>query len=151
MTSNYIKKIELCKEKQYTITTFSQDINIQLGEDKCANLLIEKGKIIQNLEPISINGLTITPAKDGDYYNYLETDEDISYNGPINNERVTKEYINCTRKRWNSQLSDFNKLVAHNALAVFFIQVLHILTKKYTVTRHYIFWCAWEPTSKNLP
>ena len=40
------------------------------------------------------------------------------YNDPINKERVTKEYVNRIRKIWNSQLSDFNKAVAHNAFAV---------------------------------
>ena len=36
----------------------------------------------------------------------------------MNKERVTKEYINRIRKIWNSQLSDFNKAVAHNTFAV---------------------------------
>ena len=35
-----------------------------------------------------------------------------------NQQRVTKEYINRIREIWNSQLSDFNKAVAHNAFAV---------------------------------
>ena len=91
---------------------------MQFGEDKCAYLQIEKGKVMQNLKPILINGLTIKPIEEGDNYKYLGIDENISYNGPINKERVTKEYINCIRKIWNSQLSDFNKTVAHNAFAV---------------------------------
>ena len=65
-----------------------------------------------------MNGLTIKPIEEGDNYKYLGIDENISYNGPINKERVTKEYINRIRKIWNSQLSDFNKAVAHNAFAV---------------------------------
>ena len=31
---------------------------MQFGEEKCAYLRREKGKIMQNLKPISINGLT---------------------------------------------------------------------------------------------
>ena len=91
---------------------------MQFGEDKCAYLQIEKGKIMQNLKPISINGLTIKPIEEGDNYKYLGIDENISYNGPMNKERVTKEYINRIRKIWNSQLSDVNKAVAHNTFAV---------------------------------
>ena len=91
---------------------------MQFGEDKCAYLQIEKGKIMQNLKPISINGLTIKPIEEGDNYKYLGIDENISYNGPMNKERVTKEYINRIRKIWNSQLSDFSKVVAHNTFAV---------------------------------
>ena len=44
-------------------------------------------------------------------------DENI-YKCPINKERVAKEYITRIRKIWNSQLSDFNKVVTHNAFAV---------------------------------
>ena len=90
---------------------------MQFGEDKdkCAYLQMEKGKVRRNLKPISINGLTIKPIEEGRNYKYLGIDENIPYNGPINKERVTKEHI---RKIWNSQLSNFNKAVAHNSFAV---------------------------------
>ena len=114
----YSQDLNSTKKQLDIITTFSRDINMQFGEDKCAYLQIEKGKVMQNLKPISINGLTIKPIEEGDNYKYLGIDENISYNGPINKERVTKEYINRIRKIWNSQLSDFNKAVAHNAFAV---------------------------------
>ena len=91
---------------------------MQFGENKYAYLQIEKGKVMQNLKPISINGLTIKAIEQGDNYKYLGIDENISCNGPINKERVTKEYINRIRKVWNSQLSDVNKAVVHNAFAV---------------------------------
>ena len=84
---------------------------MQFGEDKCAYLQTEKGKVMQNL----INGLTIKPIEEGDNYKYLGIDENNSYSGPINKERVTKEYINRIRKIWNSELSDFSKAVTHNA------------------------------------
>ena len=73
---------------------------------------------MQNLKPISINNLAIKPIDKGDNYKYLGIDENISYNDPINKERVTKDYIIRIKKIWNSQLSDFNKAVAHNAFAV---------------------------------
>ena len=88
------------------------------GRQECLFLLIEKGKIMQNVKLISINGLAIKPIEVGDNYKYLGIDENISYNGPINKERVTKEYISRIRKIWNSQLSDFNKAVAHNTFTV---------------------------------
>ena len=91
---------------------------MQFGEDKRAFLQIEKGKVMHNLKPISINGLTIKPIEEGDNHKYLGIDGSISYNGPINEERVPKEYIIRIRKIWNSQLSGFNKAAAHNAFAV---------------------------------
>ena len=75
-------------------------------------------KVIQNLKPISISSLTIKPIEEGDNYKYLGIDENISYNVPVNKERVTKQYINGIRKIWNSQISDFNKAVAHNIFVV---------------------------------
>ena len=114
----YSQDLNSTKKQLDIITTFSRDINMQFGEDKCACLQIEKGKVMQNLEKISINGLTIKPIEEGDNYKYLGIHENISYNGLINKERVTKEYINRIRKIWNSQLSDFNKAVAHNAFAL---------------------------------
>ena len=73
---------------------------------------------MQIIKQISRNGLTIKPIEEGYNYKYLEIDENISYNGPIYKERLTKEYINRIRKIWNSHLSDFNKAVAHNAFPV---------------------------------
>ena len=73
---------------------------------------------MKNLKLISINDLTIKPIEEGDNYKYLGIDENILYNGPINKERVTKEYINRIRKIWNFQLSDFSKSVAHNRFPV---------------------------------
>ena len=70
---------------------------MQFGEDKCAYLQIEKGKVMQNLKPISINGLTIKPTEEGDNYKYLGIDENISYKDPVNKKRVIKEYINLER------------------------------------------------------
>ena len=114
----YSQDLNSTKKQLDIITTFSRDINMQFGEDKCAYLQIEKGKVMQNLKAISINDLTIKPIKEGDNYKYLGIDEHISYNGPMNKERVTKEYINRIRKIWDFQLSDFNKAVAHNTFAV---------------------------------
>ena len=98
----YSQDLNSTKKQLDIITTFSQDINIQFGEDKCAYLQIEIEKKMQ--KPISINGLAIKAIEEVDNYNYLGIDENISYNGPINKERVTKEYINRVRKFWNSQL-----------------------------------------------
>ena len=91
---------------------------MQFGEGKCVYLQIEKGKIMQNIKPISINGLTIKPVEEGDNHKYLGIHENISYNGPINKERVIKECVNRIRKIWNSEPSDFNKTVGHNTFTV---------------------------------
>ena len=45
------------------VTTFSEDIGMKFGEDKCAYPQIERGKIVQNEEPTFSNQLTIKPVK----------------------------------------------------------------------------------------
>ena len=105
------------KRQLEIVTTFSKDIGMKFGEEKCAFLQIEKG-IIKKSVPLNINHLTIQPVADGDSYKYLGIDENITYNGPLNKEKVSKEYLNRVRKIWSSELSDFNKVIAHNSFAV---------------------------------
>ena len=52
----YSQDLNSTKKQLDIIATFSPDINMQFGEDKCGYLQIEKGKVMQNLKPISING-----------------------------------------------------------------------------------------------
>ena len=114
----YSTTMKSLKEQLNIVTTFSKDIGMKFGADKCAVLHIHKGKIVKEQEPISINGLTITPLCEGDSYKYLGIDENISYDGPLNKERITKEYITRVKKIWSSELSEYNKSTAHNTFAV---------------------------------
>ena len=65
-----------------------------------------------------MNNLNIKPTVCGDDYQYFGTDENIAYRGPINKTHVLKEYLNCTCKIWKSELSDYNKMLAHNTFAL---------------------------------
>ena len=94
------------------VTTFSEDIGMKFGEDKCAYLQIERGKIVQNEGPIFSNQLTIKPVKEGDSYRYLGFDDNIEFVGPINKDRILKEYINKVQKIWSSELSDYNNVTS---------------------------------------
>ena len=91
---------------------------MDFGTNKCVYLKLVKGMIFSDGEPLVMNNLTIKPVKKGDIYKYLRIDENISYHGPINKERVSKEYFTRTRKIWPSELSAYNKVIAHNAFAV---------------------------------
>ena len=113
----YAGDINTVKRQLEIVTTSSKGIGMKFGEEKCAFLQIEKG-IIKKPVPLNINHLTIQPVADGDSYKYLGIDENITYNGPLNKEKVSKEYLNRVRKIWSSELSDFNKVIAHNSFAV---------------------------------
>ena len=88
------------------------------GESKCVFLATDKGKIVESHEVIVIKGVTIKPLKVGDSYKYLGQDENIGYVGPLNKTRVTAEYKKRVRKIWSSELSAYNKHIAHNVFAL---------------------------------
>ena len=92
------------------ITTFTNDIGMKFGSDKCAYLNIERGRRVQLNEKISVNGLELNELEDGDSYTYLGVDENITYHGELNKEKVTTEYYRRVRKIWNSELYAKNKV-----------------------------------------
>lgn len=100
------------------ITTFSNDIGMSFGSDKCAYMKIENGKQSVQGKSINMNGLELNELEIGDTYKYLGQDEDISYKGKLNKDRVTKEYYRRVRKIWKSELYSRNKVIAHNTFAV---------------------------------
>ena len=110
--------LNLLKQQLDLVTQFSSDIGMIFGESKCAFLAIDKGKIVESHEVIVMNGVTIKPLKDGDSYKYLGQDENIGYVGPLNKARVTAEYKKRVRKIWSSELSAYNKHIAHNVFAL---------------------------------
>ena len=91
---------------------------MDFGIDKCAYMKVVKGKKVSNLQPLEINDIVIQPIEEGDTYKYLWKDENINFDGPINKERVTKEYFTRVRKIWTSELSTYNKVTAYNSFAV---------------------------------
>ena len=100
------------------VTQLSRDMGMKFGESKCAYMVIERGKIIEQFEPIVMNDITIEPLKTDECYKYLGQDENISYVGPINKDRVTKEYSKIMKNIWRSELSTYKKHIAHNTFAV---------------------------------
>ena len=114
----YGSTINIIKKQLDLVTTFSKDICMDFGVDKCAYVKIEKGKLLSDLQPLTMNDLIIEPVAEGDVYKYLGQDENIGYDGPANKARVIKEYCTRVKKIWSSQLSAFNKVIAHNSFAV---------------------------------
>ena len=78
---------------------------------------VVKGKQVSNLQPLEMNDIVIQPIEEGDTYKYLGQDENINFDGPINKERVTKEYFTRIRKIWTSELSAYSKVTAHISFA----------------------------------
>ena len=91
---------------------------MDFGTDKCAYMKVVKGKQVSNLQPLEMNDIVIQPIEEGDTYKSLGQEENINFDGPIKKERVTKEYFTRVRKIWTSELSAYNKVIAHNSFAL---------------------------------
>ena len=88
------------------------------GIDKCSYMKVVKGKQVGNLQPLEMNDIVIQTIEEEDTYKYVGQDENIDFDGPINKEKVTKEYFTRVRKGWTSELSAYNKVIAYNSFAL---------------------------------
>ena len=65
-----------------------------------------------------MNGLELNELEIDESYKYLGQDEDISFKGDLNKEKVMKEYFRRVRQIWATELYSCNKITAHNTFAV---------------------------------
>ena len=114
----YSGNIHDTKRQLELVTTFSRDIGMEFGQDKCSYLVVNRGKIVDQTRNMDINGLSISPISNDECYKYLGIDENVAYVGAVSKARVTQEYFSRLRKVWKSELSAFNKTISHNAFAV---------------------------------
>ena len=89
----YASTTGITKKQLDLVTAFSADIGMKFGENKCAVMRIEKGKIINSEAHLKINNLKIKPIKEEETYKHLGQDENITCSGPVNKERVSSEYF----------------------------------------------------------
>ena len=114
----YAISIEKMKQMLETVTQFSNEVGMNFGEAKCAYQSIERGRRKPENESLYVNGLNIQEIKEGDNYKYLGIDESVRIDGPLNKDRIRKEYKSRVRKIWKSELNGYNKVIAHNAFVV---------------------------------
>ena len=81
-----------------TVTQYSNDVGMKFGESKCACQVIERGKRKAQDKTHEINGLKIQENQAGDNYRYLGIDESGGIDGPLNKQRVIKEYKSRVKK-----------------------------------------------------
>ena len=78
----------------------------------------ERGKKKSLGKSIVVNDVEIKELEDGEMYKYLGMDEDVGYDGPLNKDRICKEFIRRAKKVWNSELYSRNNVTAFNAFAL---------------------------------
>ena len=88
-----------------TVRVFSEDIGMDFGIEKCAMLVMEKGKIVKSVGIELPDGKVIKSLQEGESYKYLgilEADKFLEEKMKLN---VSKEYIRRSRKVLKSKLN----------------------------------------------
>ena len=91
-----------------TVCVFSKDIGMEFGTEKCAMLVMEKGKIVKSVGIELPDGKVIKSLQESESYKYLgvlEADKFLEEKMKLN---VSKEYIRRLRKVLTSKLSGGN-------------------------------------------
>ena len=81
-----------------TVRVFSEDIGMEFGIEKCATLVMEKGKIVKSVGIELPDGKVMKFIQEGESYKYLgilEADKFLEEKMKLN---VSKEYIRRLRK-----------------------------------------------------
>ena len=97
-----------------TFGVFSEDVGMEFGIEKCAMLVMEKGKIVKSVGIELPDGKVIKSLQEGESYKYLGflgAEEKMKLN-------VSKEYIRRLRKVLKSKLNGGNLVHGVNTLAV---------------------------------
>ena len=105
-----------------TVRVFSQDIGMQFGINKCAVLVLKRGKVVR-CEGIEMpNNQVIKSLGEGEGYKYLGMLEADGVKHMEMKENVTKEYYRRVRKILKSKLNGDNVINAINTRAAAIIR-----------------------------
>ena len=93
----YAQNIREVKQQLDLIATFSKDIKLEFGIDKCSYINIERGTKSLGVN-LSLNDVEISEIENGECYKYLGQGEDIVFDNVLNKERVIAEYLKRVKK-----------------------------------------------------
>ena len=92
-----------------TIHVLSEDIGMEYGIEKCAMLVIEKGKIVKSVGIKLPDGKVIKSLQEGEsYHQYLGILEADRFSGEEIKLKVSKKYFRRLRKVLTSKLNSGN-------------------------------------------
>ena len=101
-----------------TIRIFSKDIGMEFSIEKCAMLVIEKGKIVKSVGIELPDGKVIKSLQEGESYKYLGTLEADRFLGEEMKLKVSKEYFRRLKKVLKLKLNGGNLVQEVNTWAV---------------------------------
>lgn len=101
------------------VKTFSDDIKMSFGLEKCAKVTIEKGKIKKrNNIQLNDSNTIIRELEGHEIYKYLGMEENTEIEHTKMKEKITRQYYSRIRKILKSELTGKNKFIAISTLAV---------------------------------
>ena len=101
-----------------TVKTFSDDIKMEFGLDKCAKATFKKGKLTETSSiKLDIN-TTIKELEQEESYKYLGINEGDGIQHSQMKEKIRKEYYRRVRLVLKSELNAANRIQAITTLAV---------------------------------
>ena len=107
----------LCKMVSAT-NSFSKDIHMSFGIEKCAKVSLKRGKQVK-AENLNLGDeLAIQDLEQEQNYKYLGVEEKGGISQNKMKEKIRKEYYRRVRKVLKTELNSKNKIIAVNSLAV---------------------------------
>ena len=101
-----------------TIRVFSEDIGMEFGIEKCAMLVIEKGKTVKSVGIELPDGKVIKSLQEKESYKYLGILEADRFVGEEMKLKVSKEYFRRLKKVLKSKLNGGNLVQGVNTWVV---------------------------------
>ena len=101
-----------------TIRIFSKDIGMEFGIEKCAMLVIEKGKIAKSVDIVLPDGKVIRSLQEGQSYKYLGILEAETFLGEEMKLKVSKEYFRRLKKALKTKVNGGNLVQGVNIASV---------------------------------
>ena len=101
-----------------TVKTFSDDIKMEFGLDKCAKATFKRGKLCSTSNIVLDVNTTIKQLNQEETYKYLGVHEGEGIQHSMMKEKIRKEYYRRVRLVLKSELNATNKFTAINTLAI---------------------------------
>ena len=99
------------------VHSFSKDIGMDFGLDKCAKCTIKKGKKTKSVDKEIEEGKFILDLENDTTYTYLGIEENATLEHKKLRDKAKQSYIKRLKKICRSQLSPKNKITAINQMA----------------------------------
>jgi len=108
---------ELQKQIQ-GVKTFSDDIHMEFGLEKCAKITFKRDKLTHSQNLVIDTNREIEELEQGKTYKYLGTEESEGIQNKQMKERLKQKYSRRLKMVLKSELNTRNKITAIGALAV---------------------------------